>query len=295
MTPPGPSTSVTAVVVTHDRPALLDRCLQALADQVRPPGAVVVVDNGSTQATGALLAARWPDVVVVRSERNTGAAGGFHLGLEAATATGATWLWLFNDDDRPVPGALERLLTTARVDARVGAAAGWFTDEAGRVVRHGARWAGRERPVHQVPGAETDVDLLCFSGTLVRSAAVAEVGLPLAGYFMMFEEYEYCLRMRERGWVLRVVGLPLVEVAHAGSEGGQSPPWRGYYQTRNQLAFALSRRSLPAVAWWSLRQARFAAAVVMDGDRRAERLRLRLLGAWHAVRGVDGMTVRPTG
>lgn len=286
---------VTAVVVTHDRPALLDRCLQALAAQARPPDAVVVVDNGSAPGTARLLASRWPDVDVVRSQRNTGAAGGFHLGVRRGVATGAAWLWLFNDDDRAVPHALERLLATARADPAVGAAAGWFRLPGGEVVRHGARWAGRERPVHQLPGAETDVDLLCFSGTLLRSAAVTEAGLPRAGYFMMFEEYEYCLRLRDRGWTLRVVGSPLVEVSHAGSSGGQSPPWRGYYQTRNQLAFALSRRSPRTVAWWLVRQAAFASALLRGGDRRAERLRLRTLGAWHAVRGVEGMTVHPSG
>jgi hypothetical protein len=74
---------------------------------------------------------------------------------------------------------------------------------------------------------------------------------------------------------------------------GQSQPWRGYYQTRNQLAMALEHRSPREVGWWAVRLAKLCAGAVRLDDRPAERIRLRALGAWHGLRGIDGRVVDP--
>ena len=44
-----------AVVVTRDRPALLEQCLQALHRQCPRPSAIIVVDNASGPATARVL------------------------------------------------------------------------------------------------------------------------------------------------------------------------------------------------------------------------------------------------
>jgi len=43
--------SVTVLVVTFNRKALLERCLSALTAQIRPPGQILVVDNASSNGT----------------------------------------------------------------------------------------------------------------------------------------------------------------------------------------------------------------------------------------------------
>ena len=46
---------ILAVVVTHNRYILLSRCLDYLHNQVRPPNGLVVINNGSTDNTEAML------------------------------------------------------------------------------------------------------------------------------------------------------------------------------------------------------------------------------------------------
>src|SRR4051794_13444369 len=105
-----PRVRVVAVVVTYNRKVLLGRCLEALERQTRPPEAVLVVDNASTDRTAELVAAQ-SDARYVRLSRNGGGAEGFHHGVRIALAEEAPdWLWLMDDDCIAAPDALERLL-----------------------------------------------------------------------------------------------------------------------------------------------------------------------------------------
>jgi GT2 family glycosyltransferase len=103
---------VWAVVVTYNRRALLEQCLDALRAQTRPPDRILVVDNASTDGTAEWVRGQ-DDVVALLLDENVGGAGGFHAGMRLAHAGGADWLWLMDDDTIPRPDALERLLEPA--------------------------------------------------------------------------------------------------------------------------------------------------------------------------------------
>ena len=94
---------VSVVVITRDRGAEVVRAvseLRALPEQ--PP--VVVVDNGSTDDTVALLASLSPGVQVLEAGRNLGSAGR-NLG---AQHTGTPYIAFSDDDSWWAPGALDR-------------------------------------------------------------------------------------------------------------------------------------------------------------------------------------------
>jgi GT2 family glycosyltransferase len=100
------------VVATRDRPRLLGRCLTALAKQTRPPDEVVVVDDGSGPATGAMLAGprQQLPLTVRRRERSGGPGAARNDGWRATSAP----LIAFTDDDcRPSAQWVEALLAEA--------------------------------------------------------------------------------------------------------------------------------------------------------------------------------------
>ena len=55
----------------------------------------------------------------------------------------------------------------------------------------------------------------------------------------------------------------------------------------------LDHRSFIEFAWWTVAQVKYLAGAILSGDRVGQRVRLRLLGAWHGFRGVTGRTVDP--
>ena len=94
--------SVCAVVVTHRRPDELAKSLDALSAQTRAPDHLVVVDNDNDPRVAELVAGQPVPTTYLGSRRNLGGAGGFALGMLHALTLGADWVWLADDDGRPL-------------------------------------------------------------------------------------------------------------------------------------------------------------------------------------------------
>ena len=235
--------SVCAIVVTRDRRALLVDCLAALRAQKRPPDAILVVDNASSDGTVALLRAEHPDVELLALPENRGGAGGFHAGVERAHAAGHEWLWIMDDDTVPAPGALAALLATPARLAAAGLPAPALL--ASKVV-----WTdGRLHPMN-APGADRrdfgrmvaaarlgllPIRSTTFVSLLAHAPAVARHGLPLAHYFIWSDDLEWTARLlrREPGYLVpdSVVEHRTARPYTAITDAGE----RFYFHVRNTL------------------------------------------------------------
>ena len=121
--------SIASVTTAYNAAQVLPRQMEALLGQTRSLQEIVVVDNGSTDGTRQLLAERYPQVTVLEMPGNLGAAGAWSAGLAyAALEKRHDWVWAFDDDSVPAPGALEGPVETAEsrtaVEANTGMVAG---------------------------------------------------------------------------------------------------------------------------------------------------------------------------
>ena len=98
---------VVAVVVTYRRRELLERCVDAIAGQSRPPDLTLVIDNGGDARE--VLGGNRPGVEIMETGENLGPAGGYALGFAEALARDASAIWVVDDDVVPEPMCLERL------------------------------------------------------------------------------------------------------------------------------------------------------------------------------------------
>lgn len=198
---------VAAVILTHNRCALLARCLDAVLAQFHPPGIVLVVDNASTDGTAALMRARvaaHPAAVRhVRSERNLGAAGGYRLGIQSALAeTAPDWIWMMDDDGLPADRlCLARLLCAARRH-KAGLAAPLVLDadapeRLAFPVRRGGRTLFGAAEVAALGPIRGFAHL--FNGALVSRATFERIGLPDTRLVMRGDEVEFLHRARRAG------------------------------------------------------------------------------------------------
>jgi rhamnopyranosyl-N-acetylglucosaminyl-diphospho-decaprenol beta-1,3/1,4-galactofuranosyltransferase len=288
--------TVAAVVITFQRKDMLRRTLEGLAAQERPVDEIVVIDNATTDGTAAMLEREFPHVTCLRMEENIGPAGALEVGFDYVHGRGHRWAWTSSDDIVAKPEALKTLLATAEQlgDDRLGLLCCWFEPVSTHYFHNGALW--KHRVVQQqwppLGSPPYPTDIMTFKGTLISMAMVPEIGLPVGDYFLMMEEYEYCLRAIRAGF--RHYALPVELLVPLEAEPpGRYPPWRGYYQVRNHLAMALQRRSPGELLWFAIVQGKYLVGAVRGGERVGERLRLRLLGGWHALRGVTGKTIDP--
>ena len=198
----------------------------------------IVVDNGSTDSTIALVRSR-PDVVCVETGANLGYAAGINIGREHAGDYSA--LLVVNPDLQLEAGAL-RKMSLALDDGVVGIVVPALLDA------HGRRYPSLRREptltraigegllgdhIGRRPGwlseivrSEADysyrhsVDWATGAAMLVSAACDHVVGRWDDRFFLYSEEVDYCARARAAGF--RVDYQPAARVRHLGAGSGQS-------------------------------------------------------------------------
>ncbi len=238
--------SVTAFVLTRDRKALLVECLRALIPQA---DRVIVLDNQSSDGTRETLADEGllDQVDYVRSEENTGGAGGYRRGVELALETGSDWIWLMDDDAEPRPDALATLLAAPEAsDPGVVALCTSVVHPDGTVdVLHRCRHGRLITPLPTPYAGHPEVDCASFVGLLVRADAARAAGLPLAEFFIGYDDAEWSLRLRASGGVIRLI--PEAEMLHKIPVGGTSATRRSAFWNR---VLGASYESAPWQSYW---------------------------------------------
>lgn len=251
---------VVAVIVHWQDPEDTLGCVESLAGE--PGVEVLVVDNGSREPVGELLARRAPAAGCLRSAENLGYAGGANLGVRGALARGAEVVLLLNNDVRVRPGATAAACRALAADpqvAVVGAKVLLREDPArlwlawGRVTWRQSLVAlcGAEAPDGPRWSTARDVEWIGGCAMWFRREALESVGLLDESFFAYHEEVDWCVRARRAGW--RVRYCPQVVVTHTGrgSGGGrQSIRIRKYFAARNTVLFA--RKHAGPLEWLRL-------------------------------------------
>ena len=109
---------ISVISVNYNGYDLTCAMIDSLRRHVTTPLEIVIVDNGSARDEAAPLRERYPDVKVLRSERNLGFAGGNNLGFAAATGD---YLLLLNNDTEVTDDTLHYLCETLDGDRSIGA------------------------------------------------------------------------------------------------------------------------------------------------------------------------------
>lgn len=228
------------VIVNYRTADLVIECLASLEPQFDPSlDRVVVVDNDSPDGSAvklesAIASRGWPAWATVhRAGRNGGFAAGNNAGVGAALRAGLrpALIWLLNPDTIAQPGCVEGALAFLRerpdvdilglgVDGPDGAPqTGAFRfpsplGEADAGFRFGPltrllhRWVV---PMPQAPAAHA-CDWTTGASMIVRSSAWRTIGPMDEGFFLYYEEVDFCRRARRLG--LRVWTLPSARVVH---------------------------------------------------------------------------------
>lgn len=208
---------ISVIVPTYNRARYLRDSVPSLLRQTISPAEIVVVDDGSTDDTPAVVASFGPAVRSLRKE-NGGKAAALNLALPLVTQP---YVWIFDDDDMAEPNALDILLGALESDATAGFAWGGF--------RHfydepdGSRLYRAPFPVPHVPREDLYPALMarCFilqPGLLVRRAAYDAVGRFDERYFRS-QDYEMLLRLARRFEGVDTHRVVYAQRVHNGARG----------------------------------------------------------------------------
>ncbi len=232
----------------------------------------IVVDNASTDGTAAAVAAAYPDVRVVRLDRNRR-----RVREERRAAAGRRGV-------RPVPG--RRLVPDRR---QLGS--GWSTTSRTTPQLGAAVFTVTLPDGSQECSAYPNVAIGC--GTAFRAAALAEVGGLPDDFFMQAEEYDLSLRLLDAGWDVR--RFDDLHVRHLKTPAARQPTRTSRLDARNNLMVAtryLPRRwVVPFAVDWA-RRYWWIAATKGPGHRRATAVGLAQGSRGRCGRGTGGRSGR---
>jgi len=239
---------VCAVVVTHNRPEELREVVIALQKQSSPPTWIVILDNASPIPASITLQ-EFDSIEIVRSETNTGGAGGFASGIKSALHKPVEWIWLLDDDAIPEPDALSSLLqvipSAQQQSEHVGSICSSvyeFGSLAPLHRRHFLATWGLETRLSEAKYTESlvKIDTGSFVGFLVSAKACRAVGLPRSDFFIAYDDTEYSLRLLRAGFTNWLA--PNSKINHlrpAGARLRNSPfGIKHFFNIRNRIIVA---------------------------------------------------------
>ncbi|WP_439817102.1 glycosyltransferase family 2 protein [Zavarzinia sp. CC-PAN008] len=250
---------IDVVVVSFRTGPTLDECLDAVLAQ-EALGRLILVDNGNPPAVAAALRQRAdsdPRIDLVAGQGNVGFAAACNMGVARARAD---TIMLLNPDAVIDPGALGRLLALLRGGTGQPLLLGCIlrnpdgTEQSGsrrkdltlwtvavEVLRlwrlapgHPllARFNQHEQPLPPGPQPVAVISGACMT---MRTADFHAIGGMDPGYFLHFEDVDFCWRFRRAGG--SVVFVPGIGVKHYRSTSAVSPGWIRRHKIQGMLRY----------------------------------------------------------
>jgi hypothetical protein len=281
--PSPPRTSeVSAVIVSFNTRDLLERCLTDLGAQDGVAVQTIVVDNGSTDGSPAMVRERFPGVELVALSENVGFARANNLAFERSRGE---YVLLLNSDAFLHPDALRALIAAAIRNPQAGAVGARLLNPDGTLQRSAWPFPDPVRILLEAFGIhrllrrtrfyedlgvwahdeERAVDFVIGACILLRADALAEVGGFDEQFWMYGEEADLERRLTDRGW--SVILTPAANASHVGSASTTDSTVRIRHFYAGQRRFLRKHRGTGA--WWVARFALLVGSVLRGRWRTA--------------------------
>jgi len=238
---------VSYIVITMDRRDELAGCLRNLQQQDYPGKQIIVVDNGSSDGTAAMVSGQFPEVDLIILKTNQGVAGGRNRAMEMARGE----LCIFIDDDARLADrqATRRTITYFKDDPQLACVAFFIRYAHTGCEQTGAipRWD--KRSIDE----DYACSYFCGGGFALRRRIFMALGMFWETLWYGGEELDFSYRLLDKGYrLLRSAGIVVDHYEVPTSRpGGQ---WI-YFNARNRCWIAV--RNLPwlyaattSLAWW---------------------------------------------
>lgn len=251
-----------AVVVNWNGGELNLACLASLVNEGLSAEHIVFVDNASSDGSLELVERAHPGLVILRNDANLGFGEAANQGARRGLEGGAQSVLYVNNDLTFEPGCIATLAEELAARPGIGVLGPrvLHAEDPTRVWCAGGRldyrqnlstlvgFGERDGPEHQ---RDVPVDYIPGCSLLIRREVLEEVGGYDASYFAYMEDVELCLRVREAGHEVRLIGAVAALHRSSSSTGGGYNPRRKYMMGVNSVRFL--RQHGDAVSW-----ARFA-------------------------------------
>jgi GT2 family glycosyltransferase len=272
---------ISVIVVSWNTRELLRACLASLRRELQGVSAeVFLIDNDSADGSAAMVAADFPEVRLIANKTNRGFAAANNQALDTVTGE---FVLLLNPDTEVHPGALNKLVEFMHTHPRAGIVAPQLLNSDGSIQRSCRQFPTFFGMLYELMGLsrffpdkplfrqykmldwehddERQVDQPEGACLLLRKSVIDQVGTLDEGFFMLFEEVDWCYRIKQAGW--EIWFTPTAKVTHhygqsikqvktrmiLSSHRGMYRFWRKHYRGNRWYLDGLAFSGLMALAY----------------------------------------------
>jgi len=207
---------VSAIVLAHNNCEDTIECLSSLTKVDYSDLLIWLVDNGSQDGTAEKVAEKFTSVRIIQTGRNLGVAGGYNAGIVPALECGSEYIFILNNDVIVEKDTLINLIKEALKDNIFGILMPkiLYYENRMRIWSAGARYRRFppsivmiglnciDGPKYNIP---RNLEYAPTCGLLISRDVFEKIGLFDEGYFFFYDDWDYSIRARKAGYIIRYV------------------------------------------------------------------------------------------
>jgi len=229
---------VSIIVLNWNGEKVIRKCLNSVKRLNYPSVEVIVVDNGSTDASIDIVSRDFPDFRLLKNDKNLGFSAGMNVGI--AESRGDLIL-LYNNDAIAHPESLSEMVKTMLLDDATAIVGGLILyDNPKDVIESrggkfdpitGVIWAdgNGERLPSQRPQNEdivTDLEYVSGCALLAKRDVIQKIGLFDEEFILWSQDLDWCLKAKRAGF--KCVLDTSAKIRHVGSYSSRRTPLKSY-------------------------------------------------------------------
>lgn len=235
------------ILVNYNGAKYNKECIDSIKNSTYKNYEIIVVDNASKDNSVELLKRDFNDLTIIESKENLGFSGGNNLGIAYALKNNCEFILLLNNDTKIENNMLENMINVSiKNNKAVISPKIYYYDNKDIIWSAGARMFWKrgipaQNGINEIDSGKynmlDEVDIATGCCLLIHKDIVNKVGLLSLDYFLYYEDTDYIMRVREKGF--KVLYDPTSVMYHkvSASTGGEESENYIYYNTRNRLIF----------------------------------------------------------
>ena len=209
---------------------------------------IVVVDNASSDNSVEILMEELSNCMIIESKKNIGFAGGNNLGIKYALNHNADYIMLLNNDTIVESQFLNDMINSFNVNNKIGIVGCkimYYPEK--NIIWYGGgyidwfKFIGTHYGMGQVDKGQYDnekeIDFMTGCCMLIKREVFRKVGLLSEDYFMYFEDVDFCVKVKNAGFVIWYNSEAVIYHKVGLSSGGEESSFSIEWCTRNRLLF----------------------------------------------------------
>lgn len=236
--------TVSVIIPTWNKKDTCLGCIKCIYSSDYPSNSleIIVVDNASIDGTEETISKVYPQVKIIKLEKNSGFGAAVNEGIKSARGE---YIFISDNDVILNKDTLSQLVKVAEENKDFDVLGGKLYDgESGNKIQTFYGFINEENFHIERPGAgEIDngqfdklvfADTVSFGAALMRKTLFEKIGLLDEKYFIYFDDTDFMVRCKKAK--IKVVFVPQAKMWHKGSVSlGKNNPRIVYYLYRNNL------------------------------------------------------------